>query len=59
MPAAGTGLDEHLMAVVHSSRTLPGTRPTRYSWVLISFGTPISMTLSIDYDSGIGPPGAG
>src|SRR3954447_4337216 len=28
---------------VTSSRTLAGTSPTRYSWVLISFGTPISI----------------
>ena len=26
-----------------SSRTLAGVRPTRYSWFLISFGTPIFM----------------
>src|SRR6185312_15519972 len=25
------------------SRTAPGVRPTRYSWVLISVGTPTSM----------------
>ncbi len=29
-----------------SSRTLPGTSPTRYSWVLIYFGTPTSMIVS-------------
>src|SRR5689334_8864888 len=29
-----------------SSRTEEGTRPTRYSWVLIYLGTPISMMVS-------------
>src|SRR4030095_2674214 len=29
-----------------SSRALEATRPTRYSWVLISLGTPISMMVS-------------
>src|SRR5260221_2446455 len=30
-----------------SSRTLPGTSPTRYSCVFISFGTPTSIVLSL------------
>src|SRR6266481_5247749 len=34
-----------------SSRTLAGTSPTRYSWVLISFGTPISMMNSSQRNS--------
>ena len=29
----------------HSSRTPAGVRPMRYSWFLISLGTPISMEL--------------
>ena len=29
-----------------SSRTLAGVRPTRYSWFLISLGTPMSMFVS-------------
>ena len=32
-----------------SSRTLAGIRPTRYSWVLISLGTPISIDLASDW----------
>src|SRR5262245_64300133 len=29
-----------------SSRALVGVNPTRYSWTLISFGTPMSMPVS-------------
>jgi hypothetical protein len=50
---AGTGLrlHAHPMAVVHQLRTDDGVRPTRYSWFLISLGTPMRM-------GGTGGPGA-
>src|SRR4051794_3951338 len=40
---------------VTSSRTLAGTSPTRYSWVLISFGTPISIAPALRPNPGTYP----
>ena len=44
---AGALLDDDPMAPRGRSRTLAGTRPTRYSWFLISRGTPTSMISSL------------
>jgi CheY-like chemotaxis protein len=46
--ASGTGFDRHLMAMATISRTDDGVRPTRYSWFLISLGTPMCIAVSFD-----------
>src|SRR5262245_26712279 len=35
-----------------ASRTLPGAMPTRYSWTLISFGTPMRIKLAPELTRG-------
>jgi hypothetical protein len=40
---AGIRLHPDLVAVAHGFRTDTGVMPTRYSWFLISFGTPMSI----------------
>src|SRR5262245_63197043 len=42
-PQPGALFDQDVVTVPFSSRTVEGTRPTRYSLSLISFGTPTSI----------------
>src|SRR5579864_4746974 len=52
MPAPAPDSIKTWCPAVVSSRTPAGTRPTRYSWTLISFGTPIRMATPAVSSSG-------
>src|SRR3954453_3188545 len=55
MPAPALASTITSWPCVTSSRTLAGTRPTRYSWALISFGTPISIAPALRPNPGTYP----